>query len=172
MRRYSAILVLLLFHYASSVQCFPEADYEDGVPDLGDDEFSSPYDESDSDTDIQPLLDPPPDLISAGAGAGDDCSTFDMTPNGKIRARGAVCSSDQAPPPSTPLDIPTLDIFHDTNYLCPFDMNFGYRILVCGKPLSIYGLAPEIVTTVKEARLCKSTKVSEKKRFCITFAFC
>lgn len=151
MQRFSTFLSLLLFLYVSCVWCSPEeAAYEDVISNLGDDEFPPLYDDSDSG--FQPLLDSTPDLISAGS--EEQCSNVDVTPNGKVRAREAACSAEQQEP-SAALDIPNLDILHDTNYLCPYDMKYGFRFLVCGKPVSIEGLTPDILTTVEDARLCK-----------------
>lgn len=158
MQRSSTFLVLLLIHFISSVGCIPqEVADEDGIPSLDGDEFPLLYD--DSDLGFQSFLDPTPNLISAEA--GDHCSTFDISPNEKVRARGAVCSDEQQAP-STALDIPDLDIYHNTEYLCPFDMKLGLRVLVCGKPVSIEGLTPDVVTTVEDARLCKFTRLLKR----------
>lgn len=149
MQRFSTFLTLLLVQYTLDGRCSPqEAVYRDDLPGLsGDDPL---FDNSDSY--FQPLLDQTPNLISAQAEA--PCSRPDLTPDRKVRAREAICPADSQEP-STALDIPTLDIFQDTNYLCPFDMKFGLRVLVCGKPVSVEGLTPDVLTTVKDAKLCK-----------------
>lgn len=153
MQRFSAFSILLLLQYILDVRCSPEeAVYEDDLPDLGGNEplFDDLY------WDYQPVLDPTPNLIFAGA--EEPCSGLDFTPNRKVRARETVCPADTQEP-STALDIPTLDIFQDANYLCPFDMKYGLRILVCGKPVSLEGLTPDVLTTVEDARLCKFMKM-------------
>lgn len=155
MQRYSPFLTSLLFHYVFSVWCFPEeAVYGDGIFDLGG--IEPLFD--DSDPNFQPLLDSTPALISARA--EEFCSSLDITPNMKVRVRETACPADPQDP-STALDIPILDIFQDANYLCPFDMKIGLRVLVCGKPVSVDGLTPDALIDVKDARLCKS-KNAEK----------
>lgn len=149
MHRFPIFLILIPLQYTLDGRCFPEdLYYGDDLPDLG---GNDPLFD-DSDSDFQPLLDQTPSLISAGG--EKPCSNFDLTPYRKVRARGAVCPADSQQP-STALDVPSLDIFHDVNYLCPFDMKYGLRVLVCGKPVSTEGLTPDFLTTVEDARLCK-----------------
>ena len=186
MQRFPTFLIVLLLHYAFSVRCSPEDIlYQDSLPNLGDDELfaslyddfslyddssphddSSPYDDSslydNSSSNFQPLLDSAPNLISAGV--EETCSDFDLTPNGKkVRARETQCPAEQHKS-ATDLDIPSIDIFQDTNYLCPFEMNLGLKVLVCGKPVSIDGLTPDVLTTVQDARLCKFPRKHLEKR--------
>ena len=156
MQRFSAISILVLLQYILDVRCSPEeAVYEDDLLELGGNEplFDDSY------SNFQPVLDQTPNLISAGAEA--PCSGLDFTSNRKVRARETVCPADTQEP-STALDVPNLDIFQDTNYLCPFDMKYGLRILVCGKPVSLEGLTPDVLTTVEDARLCKFMKNADK----------
>lgn len=158
MQRFSTVLTLLLVQYTLDGRCSPAAAvYGDDLPDLGGD--ASLFDDSDSY--FQPLLDQTPNLISAGV--EEPCSSLDLTPNRKVRAREAICPAGTQEPA---LDIPTLDIFQDTNYLCPFDMSFGLRVLVCGKPVSVEGLTPDLLTTVKDARLCKFMRLLKRDWNC------
>ena len=161
MQRFSTFLTLLLVLYTLDGRCSPdEAVYEDDLPDLsGNDPLFD-----DSDSYFQPLLDQTPNLIAAVA--EEPCSGLNLTPNRKVRAREAVCPASSQEP-STTLEIPDLDIFHNTNYLCPFDMGIGLRVLVCGKPVSVEGLTPDILTTVQDARLCKFMRMLTRDWKCL-----
>lgn len=159
----SNFLVVLLIHFAYSVRCIPE----DGGPDLKDYDSRLLYD--DSDLGFQPNLHPFSNSISADT--GDPCSTFDVLPNRKIRARETMCPPKEKAAPEM-LTIPTLDNTYNTEYLCPFDMKLGPRVLVCGKPVSIEGLTPDILTTVEDARLCKFMRLPKELVICVFIGFC
>lgn len=160
MQLFSNFLVVLLIHFAYSVRCIPE----EGIPDLDGYDFLPLYD--DSDLGFQPNLDTSSNSIFADA--GDPCSTFDVLQNKKIRAREAICSPKEQATPEK-LTIPTLDNTYNTEYLCPFDMKSGPRVLVCGKPITTEGLIPDTLTTVEDARLCKFIRLLKELVICDSY---
>lgn len=152
--RLSSLLLTFLVRFAPSIRCIPfEATYENDGLDQNVDGESPLYDNFDT----SPLssIDLTPDLMFADA--NDQCSTLNIAPNRKARARDAVCSPEEPLPPSD-LAIPTLDSSFDTEGLCPFDLNLRLSVLVCGKPVTLEGLTPDAVSTVEEASLCKFIK--------------
>ena len=146
---------LLLIQLASSI--VQETNYENEVSNPDEDAYPLLYD--DFDLTFQPNVDPIPSPMVADA--YDQCSTSDISPRGKIRAREAVCRPEEAAT-STDLAIPTLDGSFDTENLCPFDMNMKLRVLVCGKPATVEGLTPDTITTVIEASSCKFMRLSKE----------